>query len=342
MHQFFRAASLTPQTFNSIYVDDKDIGLFTSGLIPIRPSNVDPGLPLDGRGTEEWRGFVSFGNHPQGINPPSGEIVNWNNRPQAGYQAPSDNWSLGAVHRVDLLLHNLGSGAHLTPASLVAAMNEAATQDVREMTLEPVLSKLLRTGTAPNARDATMLSVLDDWHAHGGSRLDRTGIGQITDPGAAVMDTAWPLLAGAWASSVLSPSLQAQLNAIQPQFDAPFSGPVQPLGREQTKGWFIYMDKDLRAILGEHVQGAFNVRYCGAGNLTRCRALLWAAIDKAGNQLAATQGANPLAWHSDANRERITWVPALNVLPSMRYTNRPTGLQQVISFTGHAPADTGR
>ena len=135
--------NLTPQTFNSFYMDDKDIGEFTSGLVPIRPSNVDPALPIDGRGNEEWRGFVSSRNHPQGINPPSGQIVNWNNRTQAGYEAPDDNWSLGAVHRVDLLLNNLGHGQPPDAGQVVSAMNAAATQDVREMTFEPVLSKLL-------------------------------------------------------------------------------------------------------------------------------------------------------------------------------------------------------
>src|SRR5581483_9097951 len=151
---FFHAAFQTPQTFNSFYADDKDIGVFTSGRIPIRPSNVDPALPIDGRGREEWRGTVSFKDHPQGIDPPSGEIVNWNNRPQAGYEAPDDNWSLGALQRVDLLINNLGHGSHLTPARITSAMNAAATQDVREMTVEPLLSKLLHTGKAPNARDA--------------------------------------------------------------------------------------------------------------------------------------------------------------------------------------------
>jgi Penicillin amidase len=344
VHQFFRAANLTPQTFNSFYMDDKDIGVFTSGLLPIRPSNVDQGLPVDGRGKEEWRGYVSFNNHPQGVNPPSREIVNWNNRPQAGYQAADDNWSLGAVQRVDLLLNDLGTGRHLTPASLVAAMNAAATQDVREMTFESVLSKLLRTGRAPSTRDAQMLSLLDAWRWHGGSRLDRTdasGVGKITDPGAAIMDTAWPLLAKAWASSVLGASLQSQLSVFEPPFDEPWSGPLQPEGREQYKGWHIYMQKDLRTILGERVRGKFKVRYCGAGNLARCRALLWGAIDKAGNQRAASQGPNPAAWRSDATRERISFVPGL--LPfTMRYTNRPTGIQQVLSFFGHAPQDTGR
>ena len=113
------------------------------------------------------------------------------------------------MQRVDLLLNNLGHGGNLTPARVVSAMNEAATQDVREMTFEPVLSKLLHGGKAPNARDAQMLALLDSWHRQGGSRLDRTGNGQITAPGAAIMDAAWTPMADAWASTVLG--TQAEL-----------------------------------------------------------------------------------------------------------------------------------
>jgi acyl-homoserine lactone acylase PvdQ len=336
VHQFFRAANQTPQTFNSFYVDDKDIGVFTSGLVPIRPSNVDPALPIDGRGREEWRGEVSFKNHPQGTNPPDGEIVNWNNRPQLGYEAADDNWSLGAVQRVDLLLRNLGSGRNLTPASLVAAMNAAATQDVREVTFEPVLSQLLHGGRAPTARDAKMLSLLDSWRASGSSRLDRTdpsGIGDITAPGAAIMDAAWPQLADAWASSVLGPRLSKQLASFVSQYDLPPGG--------QYTGWHIFMNKDLRTLLGTPVRGKFAVRYCGGGSLTRCRAQLWAALDRAGKRLAAKQGPNPASWRASATRERIAFVPGL-LTTTMRYTNRPSGIQQVLSFSGHSPADTGR
>jgi acyl-homoserine lactone acylase PvdQ len=336
VHQFFKAADATPQTFNSFYADDKDIGVFTSGLIPLRPSNVDPALPINGTGREEWKGDVSFKNHPQGINPPSGEIINWNNRTQAGYEAPDDNWDLGATHRVQLLMNNLGKGRDITPARMVSAMNEAATQDVREITVEPVLSKLLHGAHAPNARDAKMLALLDAWHRHGSSRLDQTdasGIGNVTDPGAAVMDAAWPLLANAWASSVLGPTLSAQLAAFHTQYQAPPGG--------QESGWMGYMNKDLRTMLGMKVRGKFNVRYCGSGNLKRCRTLLWKAIDKAGNKLAKSQGPNPSAWRSSATNERIKFVPGL--LPfTMRYTNRPTGIQQIVSFSGHSAEDTGR
>jgi acyl-homoserine lactone acylase PvdQ len=330
VHQFFKAADLTPQTFNSFYIDDKDIGVFTSGLVPIRPSNVDQDLPINGTGKEEWRGNVSFKNHPQGIDPPSGEIVNWNNRPEAGYEAPDDNWSLGAIQRVDLLIDNLGTGRDLTPAKVVSAMNAAATQDVREMTIEPILSKLLRGGRAPSARDAKILALLDQWYRQGGSRLDRTGNGEITAPGAAIMDTAWPLLANAWASTVLGSKLSAQLASFVSIYDQPPGG--------QYTGWHIWMNKDLRTILGEPVKGKFAVRYCGGGSLTRCRKLLWGAINQAGNQLAAKQGPDPSHWHSSATAEEISFIPGL-LTYKMRYANRPSGVQQVLSFFGHAPGD---
>ncbi len=336
VRQFFRAADKTPQTFNSFYADDKDIGVFTSGLVPIRPSNVDQDLPINGTGKEEWRGDVSFGQHPHGINPPNGEIVNWNNRTEAGYEAPDDRWSLGALQRVDLLIHNLGHGNHVTPAHVVSAMNAAATQDMREATFEPVLSKLLHGGKAPSARDAKMLALLDAWHRHGSSRLDRTsanGLGKITDPGAPIMDTAWPYLANAWASKVLGSKLTAEFASFVSQYNSPPGG--------QYTGWHIYMYKDLRTILGMRVKGKFAVRYCGGGSLKQCRKLMWAALTKAGAKLAAAQGPNPSAWRASAKAEEITFVPGL--LPYvMRYTNRPTGIQQVLSFGGHAPADTGR
>jgi acyl-homoserine lactone acylase PvdQ len=334
--QFFRAANLTPQTFNSFYMDDKNIAVYTSGLIPIRPKNADQDLPLNGTGHEEWRGWVSYKDHPHGMNPKNGEIVNWNNRPERGYEAPDDNWMLGAIQRVTLLLNNLGHGKNISPAGVVSAMNEAATQDVREMTFEPILSKVLSGGHAPNATDAEMLSLLNDWHRQGGSRLDRTGEGRITPPGAAIMDTAWPLLAKAWASSVLGRSLTNQLASFQSIYDYPNNG--NGTGG-QYSGWHIWMQKDLRTILGQHVRGRFSLRYCGGGSLTRCRKLLWNALDQAGKQLSGTQGFNdPAAWHASAIDEEISFVPNL-LSYKMRYTNRPTGIQQVLSFSGHAKGD---
>ena len=63
--------------------------------------------------------------------------------------------------------------------------------------------------------------------------------------------------------------------------------------------------------------------------------MIRSAFQAAAAELTAEQGtSNPAAWRADATAERISFVPGL--LPTtMRYTNRPSGIQQVISFNGH-------
>ena len=107
----------------------------------------------------------------------------------------------------------------------------------------------------------------------------------------------------------------------------------QPPGG-QAGGWHSYVLKDLRDQFGPRPAAPFRVRYCGAGNAADCRTALWAAIDAAGTELAAAQGPNPAAWRADATKERIAFIPGL-LKTTLRYTNRPSGIQQVISFKGH-------
>ena len=92
------------------------------------------------------------------------------------------------------------------------------------------------------------------------------------------------------------------------------------------------MDRDLRALLSkERLPDEFNIAYCGKGKLGACQQSIWAAIQAAAEQLTADQGtADPAAWRSSATAERINFSPI--PLISMRYTNRPSGIQQVIWF----------
>ena len=78
---FVRAASRMELAFNWLYADHRDIAQFTSGRLPVRPSTVDHGLPTKGTGEYEWRGFAPAAAHAQAISPPSGLILNWNNKP---------------------------------------------------------------------------------------------------------------------------------------------------------------------------------------------------------------------------------------------------------------------
>jgi acyl-homoserine lactone acylase PvdQ len=316
---FVDAIERFEMSFNGFYVDSKHIAFASAGRLPLRAPGVDPGLPTVGTGEYEWRGFLAPGAHPHAIDPPGGAIVNWNNKPAPGFASSDENWAYGSVQRVEMLTAPLK--ARNTVVDVVAAMNKAATQDVRAVYEVPLLAELLAGAPAPSARAAQMLDLMRRWHDAGGSRLDRDLDGKIDDPGAAALDAAWPKIADALLRPALG-VLTTRFLALDRPFDlAMFAGTTR------------YVDKDVRTLLGKPVRGAFATRFCGGGDLAACRASIWAAIDAAGAELAAAQGPDPAAWRSDATRERIRFAPGL--LPdTMRWANRPT-FQQVLSFDGH-------
>ena len=81
--EFLATMSGVEFSFNWFYADDRDIAMFSSGRLPVRAPGTDPALPTIGTGEYDWRGFVPFVGHARAIDPPSGRILNWNNRPAA-------------------------------------------------------------------------------------------------------------------------------------------------------------------------------------------------------------------------------------------------------------------
>jgi acyl-homoserine lactone acylase PvdQ len=328
---FMKAASLTPQTFNSFYIDDEHIAMYGAGLLPIRNKHVDPGLPTWGTGKYEWTGFLPKSGHIQGIDPADGTITNWNQTSALGFGAPDDAWGHnGSVGRIDLLNKNLdrlqSKGGNWNLAKVTAAMNAAATQDVRAIDTVPLLKRLLKGSKAPNAQAQQMLDLLVAWKRHGGSRLDRDLDGEIDDPGAAVMDGSWDRVADAFMGPKLAPQLE-ELNDLFSRFNLPPGG--------QYSGWYQYFDRDIRSLLGMPIKAPFANSYCGNGSLKKCQKAIWKAFAAAGAELTTAQGTSDASlWRADATRERIEFVPGL-LTTTMRYANRPSGIQQVISFDGH-------
>jgi acyl-homoserine lactone acylase PvdQ len=314
---FFEAMNQLEFTFNWSYADNRDIAMFSSGRLPIRAPDVGSGLPTNGTGDFEWRGFLPLGRHARGINPASGVILNWNNKPGRGFSSSDDNWSFGPVQRVQLLRDAVAPRKMHTLASLTGAMNRAATQDLRTVAVLPALEHYL-SGSAPNVFDDKLLDVMSEWRKNGASRLDVNLDGKIDDPGAAIMDAVWPRLADVLIRPTLGP-LTDRLKALLGVDDR-----ANPHGSSYFGGWYGYVVRDLTAS---------TPTFCGGGDAGRCRASLWQAIDDAGSALAAAQGPDPAAWRADAGGERLTF----GFLPqTARWTNRPT-FQQVISFDSHRP-----
>ena len=205
-------------SFNWFYADDRDIALFSSGRLPIRAAGHRSGAAHDRhRGLRLARLRARSPGTRRAINPPSGAILNWNNRPAANVGAADSNFSYGSVHRIDLLRLAVAGRKKHSLATLTGAMNKAATQDLRAVRVWPVIRAVLQTGSAPSARAEAAAGLLDSWRAAGSSRLDRELDGKIDDPGAAVMDAAWPRLADAVMRPVLGPLVDrlAALHATQ-------------------------------------------------------------------------------------------------------------------------------
>ena len=313
--QFVHDISRFEMSFNGFYVDSKHIAYVSAGRLPIRAPGVDPAFPTVGTGAYEWRGFLSPNAHPHAIDPASGVIVNWNNKPAPGFDAADDNFSYGSIFR-SLLLSRGVQGGKQTILSLVNTMNNAATQDLRAVEVWPTIVAMLQRAPAPDAHAQQLVDELTAWAHAGAHRLDDNNDGKVDDPGAGVLDAVWPKLAAAVLSPVLGP-LTDQLATLVEVDDHP-----NPQGSAFIDGWYGYVQKDLSTILGNKVAGPFANRYCGNGSPTACAQSLWTAIDSVGTP--------PLA---DATAERIRFAPGF--LPvTMRWTNRPT-FQQLLSFDGH-------
>lgn len=199
-------------------------------------------------------------------------------------------------------------------ASVTSAMNAAATQDLRSVALTPVLQSLLSAAPAPSPRAARMLELLLAWRAARSSRVDADLDGVMdAGPGPAIWDALYPRL---WTAAMPVKGLEPLVGES--------SGPSSGF----TGGGFWLIDKDLRTLNGEPLKAPFNEHYCGGGNRVACANAVWAALE-------AIPG-DPDALRGDANAERIKFRPGL--LPTtIRYTNRPSGIQQVISFDRHRP-----
>lgn len=333
---FRKAAQKINFSFNWFYLDAKHIAYQLSGAYPVRASGVDPDLPSWGTGEWDWRGEVPGGELPWDVDPPGGYILSWNNKQAPGWSAADDNYSFGPVHRVQMLkrrVEEARAGGKLALADAVWVMADAATVDLRGQELLPLLLEALGE---PSPDLGAAVDLLRMWAGSGAHRLDRDRDGRYEQAAAvALMDAWWPRAIGA----VFDPTLGGLYELVPMAFD----NPPGPLGSAYQFGWYGYVSKDLRRILGKEVAGPFHRVYCGGGDRDRCREALAASLRQAVAELVQKYGEDPGGWDSDGateakDRIRFTSVGLVGV-PDLPWVNRPT-FQQVVefgSFPGQGP-----
>ncbi|MFE2267370.1 penicillin acylase family protein [Streptomyces griseosporeus] len=347
---FQRAVQHINYTFNWFYADARHTAYYNSGDNPVRADGVDAEFPVWARPAYEWRGWDPAANtadytppeqHPNSVD--QDYYISWNNKQAKDYTAAP--WGNGSVHRGNLLddrVKRLVAAGGVTRVSLVKAMAEAGLADLRA---EDVLPDLLRVVTSSPVTDTTAaaaVSKLQAWLAAGARRTE-TSAGSKTYANAEairILDAWWPLLVKAEFEPGLGSDLYAAITANLPVDEAPSAGhgPTgSHAGSSFQYGWWSYVDKDIRAVLGEQVQGPLAQKYCGGGSLGACRDVLLGTLKEAAGKTAAQvypgddQCAAGDQWCADSIVQRT-----LGGIKHYRisWQNRPT-YQQVVEFTSH-------
>jgi acyl-homoserine lactone acylase PvdQ len=352
---FQAAASTVLFAFNWFYVNATETAYVNSGRNPVRAAGSNPNLPM--QTAYEWQGFQPASAHPNDVD--QDYYVSWNNKQAKDFGAADGNFSFGSVHRGELLdtpvRAAVQAGQKFDRAAVVRLVEQAAVTDLRG---REVLDDLLRVVNSQPVTDPTLAGVVSQltaWQQAGAVRKETAaGSRRYQDADAIrIFDAWWPLLVRGEFRDGLGPDLyQALVNAMQVN-ESP-SGHQQgdvssvPSSANEAQahkgsafqyGWWGYVDKDVRTVLGDPVSGGFGRTYCGGGSLVACRQMLLDTLRTAADQPAGqVYPADDVCaagdqWCADA----IVQSPLGGITcPPIAWQNRPT-YQQVVSFPAHRP-----
>ncbi len=291
--KFIRSAANIALTFNWMYINKNHIAYFNSGQNPTRPKNVDANLPTMGRKPYLWKGFdpdkpqfalpnllrqLRVG-HPHVTD--QNWITSWNNKQAPGYSAADGQYAYGPQFRNQALDDRIRAGIRgakkMTLPELISAMEDAGTVDDRGPYDLPWVFRVI--GNHGSAAEKSALAKLKAWVASGSHRIDRNKDGHYDQEAAVrIIDAWWPLLV----TAEFQPTLGKRgFDAVHSMlaFDDPNRN--QHLGSAFDGGWYGYVSKDLRELLGARVRGSYSRVYCGRGKLGACRKALLSSLDAA-------------------------------------------------------------
>ena len=344
---FQQAASLIGYTFNWFYVDSRKIAYFNSGFNPVRAPRTDPDLPV--MASREWRGWNPDTNvptyaaprtHPQATNPRF--LTSWNNKQAPNTRAADGNWGYGPTYRSKLLddrvLKATRGGRKIGRADLVKAMEDAATVDLRGDAVLPWVLKV--AGRPKDGKLRSALNRLRAWQRAGAHRIDSGGDGNYEHAAAIrTMDAWWPRLVRAEFQPVLGGRLFDAIEGMNELSNDP-NNHGQHLGSAWQTGWYGYVIKDLRTLLGRKVRGRYSRVYCGGGSRARCRTALLSSLRAALKTDPKRLYADPVCAAAGQSGDQTCYdalyFRPLGAItqPLIPWQNRPT-FQQVVSVEGH-------
>ncbi len=275
-----------------VATEDGDVGFWHCGFFPVYPPGVDPRFPLRGTGEDEWQGFIPFDHLPQVVNPPSGIIFNWNNKPSADwkrYSVPA--WGV-AFHisnirnALERRLKEQGGKLSLTDAEGIAPI--IGRQNYIADWLKPGLVEAASRADAtlsPEARQALdYLRHWDNWVADG---------------------------------SVAQTIFDAWYNRLR---DLIFAEAIGNLGDQRTFDRFVSASTVAHALAGAQSSVRLSRNYLGG---RRGEEVELTALDQALAKLRKERGPDMTHWGYS-----VEWIK-FDPLPSIPWYSRGTYIQAV-------------
>jgi hypothetical protein len=218
---------------------------------------------------------------------------------------------------------------------LVQAMEGPATTDLRGYRILPLLLRVM--GKAPaHGKLHNAVATLRRWNKTGAHRRDLNQDGTYEHERAVeLMDAWWPLLVQAEFKPTLKAGAFEAVQSMLPVGDHTRGNPDAPAFFD---GWWGYVSKDLRSVLGRHVP-AWRRTYCGHGSLKRCRKALRGSLVRALKvSPQELYGRGPCDSDPDPqcyDRNRATVASAISI-GDYPFQNRPT-FQQTVSLRHGVP-----
>lgn len=331
---FSQAAEDFTMSFNAFYADAENIAYYHVGYYPVR----HPSLPTWGTGKWEWRGRRPFARQPHLLNPDTGWVANWNNKPAAGW-GNNDSAKWGSIQRVQLLKDKmrklLAGPGKATLSDLVDVIRESATQDTRGVYLGPRLLAMAKKGQAgADDKYTEALALVRTWVRAGAHRHNKDDDDNM-DQGAALA------VFDEWYDQLVHLTFDDELGQDGYKLTMAPVTDYSPGGGSSF--WFDFSSY-LKNLFNRRTRANFALNYCDNRSTKSaketCRSLVIEALKKALTKLTADQGADMSAWTTP--REDITFQAfGAESVEDIPWQNRGTHNHVVEILSDAGPIEPG-
>ncbi len=252
--EFKKAAALSSLSVNVYFADTAgNIGYFHQGKYPKRSAKANPLFPAPGTGEYEWQGFHPAAQNPHVINPATGIIANWNNKPAKNWP----NGDLGGIfggaagwgvdHRVTLLTDSVKGKEKISVDDLKKMIQDITLGHLWAQRFKPFLLDVLKRNMKADPRIPIAFEILASWDD---TWSDANDDGVYDHPGLSIFNAWWDI--------ALKNTFEDEFGEYWGASESSVGGPFNWEKRKRYPGGHPLF---LRALLGKKAPNALSHDY---------------------------------------------------------------------------------